>query len=176
LLFYVETEFGKNFLESLNIDGLQVHVFPYLAASLCVAHAAPRSDDDGPITFGIVGDTRGDRGVQFFPRLIGDTQDLAAQCRWKLQIDRKALAAIAVASDAAYVESAFQCANASIVEGTLTSAEYFALLRQEENVRWIVRNQKTIKAELHDLKNKSTRRYPSEEFYDLVTQRLAEIK
>jgi len=236
LLLYVETEFGKNFLESLNVDGLQVHVFPYLAASLCVAHAAPRPlNDNDPITFGIVGDTRRDRGVQFFPRLVASTQDLAAQCCWKLQMDRKALAAIVEVSDAACIESAFQCANASIVEGTLTSADYFALLRQidvvilpyldryavsgsgvfyesiymgkfllvprgtfmpdelakldhphrvleeltssciEENVRWIVRNQKQIKAELRNLKTRTTR-YPSEEFYDLVMRRLAEIK
>ncbi len=132
LLVYVETRMGKEFLERLGIAGMEVKLYPYLAASLSAKYCAPLDDGflERPICLGAVGGTRQDRGSWIFPRLIANTQDLAGSCRWKLQLDRQKLSTMLSEADMPLVEALSAFPNVSIVDQTLTSAGYYELLDQ----------------------------------------------
>jgi tetratricopeptide (TPR) repeat protein len=132
LLVYVETRMGKEFLERLGIAGMEVKLYPYLAASLSAKYCSPLDDGflERPICLGAVGGTRQDRGSWTFPRLIANTQDLAGSCRWKLQLNRQKLSTMLSEADAPLVEGLSASPNVSIVDETLTSAGYYELLDQ----------------------------------------------
>ena len=131
LLVYVETEFGKRFIDELGIADLVVEVFPYLAASLCVDYRlAENLEPDDPICLGIVGGTRPQRGSHLFPGLIARTQDLSDSCRWKVQLDTQKLAGMTKQEDWPYIELLKGHANAVVIDSVLSVEEYFTLLSQ----------------------------------------------
>jgi tetratricopeptide (TPR) repeat protein len=129
-IVYVETPMGKSFLDGLGVSGLVVRVYPYLAASL-TAKRSPRGAtaiSDDPICLGVVGGTRRERGSWVFPRVLANTQDLAGQCRWTLQLNRQALGRIVDPADLPFVEQLAAYPNVKLIDSTLTSSEYLALL------------------------------------------------
>ncbi len=129
LLLYVETESGKRFIDDLRVPGVEVRVFPYLAASLCLDYRsmAP-ADPAAPICLGTVGGTRTTRGSHLMPGLIDATQDLADRCRWKVQLNMRTLAGITEEADLAHVETFCRRPNVNVIDRVLSAEDYFGLL------------------------------------------------
>jgi len=129
LLVYVETESGKRFLESLGIDGLDVKIFPYLAASLCLHYrrdlVVEKSD---VIRLGMVGGTGDRRGSHLIPKLVVKTADLAPNLHWKLQLNMTLLRAIMKSEDTYYLAKLHDYPHVDIADKVLNLQEYFELL------------------------------------------------
>jgi tetratricopeptide (TPR) repeat protein len=130
LLVYSETAQGEGFLRGLGIEGLEIRVFPYLAASL---HLDRRSrdeakEDDSRIVFGVIGGTRELKGSGLIPKLVVETRDLSAECRWNMQLDVAKLPPLMGARDLHYINLMRRQSNVLIESGALSSADYFKLL------------------------------------------------
>ena len=135
LLIYVETQSGKQFLEGLGVDGLEVRIFPYLAASLCLDYRKDVSlDDADALRVGMVGGTGSRRGSHLIPRLVASTADLAPHLRWKLQVNSAQLRPIMKAEDMAHLTDLFSRAHVDVADRVLNLREYFELLDDIEVV------------------------------------------
>ncbi len=129
LLIYVETESGEQFLHSLGVDGLDVRIYPYLAASLCLSYRKePDGNTSDVIRLGMVGGTGDRRGSHLIPKLVANTQDLAPCLHWKLQLNMTLLRAITKSEDIRYATTLHDFAHVDVVDKVLSLREYFELL------------------------------------------------
>ncbi len=132
VLIYCETDIHLEMLRAFSDDAFDIRLFPYVASSLALKYAKPRTSDpvETPrIQLGYLGGTRLERGADLIPALMRATRaQHDDSIGWVVQLNTKFLKrhpGIDVAGDLSAIEAD---PHVALVKGRVSEGDYFGLL------------------------------------------------
>ncbi|MEQ8651434.1 MAG: hypothetical protein RIC87_03115 [Kiloniellales bacterium] len=143
-LVYCETDRAQVHFRKLIGDDLQIHQFPYLAASLAgrVSSGGHRSLSKRTITFGTLGASTPNRGSDLFPSLV---HHFAADDRvnWVLQLDRRYVESLG-SDQVQFLEQSVRNGTCEWHEERLSVTDYYDALKRMDVIILPYRNRYSV--------------------------------
>lgn len=138
VLIYCETQSHIDLLRSFGGADFDIRLFPYVASSLALTHAQPRTSElteTSEIRLGFLGGTRLERGADLIPPMIRATREkFGGAVGWVVQLDVDALKRHTKGSVDADLAAIAADEGVELIDGRVSVEDYFGMLDRTDIV------------------------------------------